>query len=626
MQTWVALRARGFGEQDVWYGLPATLFFVRHRRKPPSSVQAIQFGSGSPALVLWMFVRAVIDLEPEETMRTIPITASILVAVACSATSDRLSEQDTGTTEQAASAVDFFEAAFPNLSGTLSWSGESSNPTGGVGTIQPGTSPSIAAINGGKYMTAFQDVHTDASGNHYLWIRMSDGTFANQYLGMDSASSPSIAGLTSSGYIVAFQANNHNLYVTGTLGYAQDQGLGMMPGTSPSIAALPGNSWIAAMQANVGYLWIRAPGMTLPWVAEMAPSTSPSIAAQPDGSWQVAYQGIDNTLKVYDSRLGKVSKGYPMVPKTSPSIAAVPGGGFEIAFQWQTSPNNLLYLDGPLSTGPTTLGPAPNTSPSIAVRADGKYEVAFVGLGTNFPWFTGTVTSSKTTVKANGSPSVTALYPAPNLTGAPGSNSTGAYASLSWTNVGATQYTGTWSCNNGTSGSKLYPAGTTSATEPQNWSTTCNYTITATYANGWTATSSSVPVVTRSKPTGTGGASGTGGARATGGSSSVFNTGTVGVYYYMSLYRGTCGSQSITGSLTPGSLASNVSYGAETGFANCPGGSGTCCAFYLGASGLSAGNYTLQVTTPNCTTTRTFSLSASSPTKQLYGYGAQCPN
>lgn len=70
----------------------------------------------------------------------------------------------------------------------------------------------------------------------------------------------------------------------------------------------------------------------------------------------------------------------------------------------------------------------------------------------------------------------------------------------------------------------------------------------------------------------------------------------------------------------------NTVTGAATGSAYCNYQSGTCCAFYLGASDLAAGNYSVTVNTPQCSATRTFSLSASTPAKQLKGYGAQCPN
>lgn len=49
----------------------------------------------------------------------------------------------------------------------------------------PGTSPGIAAVNGGKYVIAFQDA-LKTNGDSYLWVYSSDGGFANQYLGMDS--------------------------------------------------------------------------------------------------------------------------------------------------------------------------------------------------------------------------------------------------------------------------------------------------------------------------------------------------------------------------------------------------------------------------------------------------------
>lgn len=107
--------------------------------------------------------------------------------------------------------------------------------------MMPGTSPSIAIGNDGKYEVAFQantgvlwTVTPDSHGNPH-------GQPTN--LGMDQHSSPSITALPTGGFEIAFQADTHTLWTVtgagfGSAGQGQPvTGASMAPGTSPSIDA-----------------------------------------------------------------------------------------------------------------------------------------------------------------------------------------------------------------------------------------------------------------------------------------------------------------------------------------------------------------------------------------------------
>ena len=552
------------------------------------------------------------NMNTRSVFSALPLLVALIpVSVACSGTTDATFEQKAATSDQALSPSTS-AVSYQKKGGGLSDIGPDYNGTTS-GTMMPGTSSSIAEMDGGNYREAYQ------GKDGYLWLNYFG--LANQYLGMDNASSPSITGLIGGGYQVAFQANTHDLYVAGTAGTG-DQGYGMMPGTSPSIAAMPGGSWLAAMQANVGYLWIVGPGIVLPWVAQMAPNTNPSIATRSDGTWQVAFQGLDSYLRTYDSQSGVTNTWYGMAPNTSPSVSAVPSGGYEIAFQANTG---SLWITGPLGAGDVGLGMMAGTSPSITALPGGGWEATFQANTGNL-WVTGSQLTNDTSyaMAPKTSPSICPVYPVPSgvSASAPPLGTT-FDLQVNWKAVaGASKYIVKNTYSDGyvqipPNGSLTKTVTSTSVDWNENFfgnSHTYGFTVQACYPNGFCGkTSSEVRAKTPAKS----GGGGTGG-----------NTGTVGVYYYMAQSSNlNCGSSTMKGSLTPGSFASNSSTGALTGQSNCPGmGSGSnCCAFYLGASGLGAGNYTMTVNAPQCSETVTFSLATNSSSKQFSGYGVTCP-
>jgi hypothetical protein len=114
--------------------------------------------------------------------------------------------------------------------------------------MAPGTSPAIAHMADGSYVTAFQ------ANTSHLFIADSAGVH-DTGLGMAAGTSPAIAGTSGGGWVVAFQANSSRLWTFNSAGAAHDTGLGMAAGTTPAITGLAGGGWAAAFQANTTRLW-----------------------------------------------------------------------------------------------------------------------------------------------------------------------------------------------------------------------------------------------------------------------------------------------------------------------------------------------------------------------------------
>lgn len=115
------------------------------------------------------------------------------------------------------------------------------------------------------------------------------GTSASTPYGMAPGTSPAIAGLSTGGYLVAFQGlGTGDLYVVGYDGAGgpanPDTGLVMAPDTSPSFTAMGGSNIAIAIQANTGYLWtwVGTPGLSefagMDTHQGMAHGTRPSAA------------------------------------------------------------------------------------------------------------------------------------------------------------------------------------------------------------------------------------------------------------------------------------------------------------------------------------------------------------
>ncbi len=239
----------------------------------------------------------------------------------------------------------------------------------------PTTAPAVAE-------TAFQANTTS------LWTVGSAGN-KDWGLGMMQGTSPSIAALEGGGFVAVFQANTGNLW---TGGDGRRQGLGprhderheperhgaarrrlrdrlpgqhrqpvdrrhrgehrlearMMAGTSPSITALADGSFEVAFQANTTNLWTVGGGGNTDWKLGMMAGTSPSITALGYG-FQVAFQA--NTTSLWTVGIGGDKDwALGMMPGTSPSITALAKGGFE----WRSRANTTN--SGPWATAATRTG------------------------------------------------------------------------------------------------------------------------------------------------------------------------------------------------------------------------------------------------------------------------------
>jgi hypothetical protein len=112
----------------------------------------------------------------------------------------------------------------------------------------------------------------------------------------------------------------------GTLGNF-DLGVPVMPGTNPSIVGLPSGGYEVAYQDPNGHLGLTGTDGFRVKVF-MAPGSSPSMASLPNDDFAIAYQSQNGTELTYSSDPAIITggNGWPMQPTTSPSIAATPAG------------------------------------------------------------------------------------------------------------------------------------------------------------------------------------------------------------------------------------------------------------------------------------------------------------
>lgn len=197
-------------------------------------------------------------------------------------------------------------------------------------------------------------------------------------------SSPSIAGLNDGNYIVAFQGYpNNNLWLSGPRNqWMQNTKLGMMQNTSPSVTGLfgyfPTDSYEVAFQANTGYLWLVGTAATGNTWYPVAAGTSPSIASQSDGSYEVAFEApAASDGECYLSTLSSGSLGFGMKCGTSPSIAASATGGYYIAFQANYGGLWVIGIGGATGPSPTGQFMGNTSSPRVMGRSGGGYAVAY---------------------------------------------------------------------------------------------------------------------------------------------------------------------------------------------------------------------------------------------------------
>jgi hypothetical protein len=226
-----------------------------------------------------------------------------------------------------------------------------------------------------------------------LWTYGTAGT-ADQQQAVMAGTSPSIAGLTTGGYEIAFQPPSGALTVTGDDGN-QTLALGMAPGTNPAIAALPGGSWQTAFQANNNVLWTAGGADVKDWGLAMMPGTSPSITGLTGGGYETAFQGTTGGYLWTAGTADTTNNLRGLDAHSSPSITAV-GSSYEMAFEANT---DVLFTASPGTYNQSQYGMSGTTSPSIAGLAGGGYEYAFEAYGTDDLWTYGTLEGGDTGLK-----------------------------------------------------------------------------------------------------------------------------------------------------------------------------------------------------------------------------------
>jgi hypothetical protein len=503
------------------------------------------------------------------------VARSVLVAlaplsVACSGTAEPNSEA-VASTNQALMTAGAWNVAFQGNKATLCewgkpWTGDTK-----LG-VAPGTSPSIAALDGGGQQVAFQ-----ANGTHYLYVTGPAENRQTNYL-MKSNASPSIAGLVGGGYLAAVEGIDNHLWIYGTVPIGQTVDV-LAPNTNPSIAGTTDGGYEVAVQGTDNNLWLYGTQFSGPMNVAMQPGTSPSITALTGGGYEVAIQGQDGHLGLYGTLpIGKTT--YVMKSSNSPSIAGLIDGGYEVAVQGQ---DNQLWLYGTRSSSVTPYVMRSGTNASIVGLADGGYEVAIQGneTGTGHMWVYGTAANGDTGnwMLAGTSPSISPIFSAPTGFTGIGSVVGGAPSfSLKWNAApGATSYNlsvgdPSYTCSTyglsykTATGTSLVWGGGLGANGAPNpgcfqFSQTYTFYITACYPNGLCGQGSNgLPLKVTSGGGGTGGSGGGGSTK----------TNVVNWTYYDGVELGTsCGSASITTSLTPGGWSQTVTGSPETDASKC---------------------------------------------------------
>jgi GH24 family phage-related lysozyme (muramidase) len=232
-----------------------------------------------------------------------------------------------------------------------------------------GTSPSIATLASGGYLTAFQ-----AKSGMLAVYGPDPETYVDTHLGMMAGTSPAIAASPDGSYEIAIQANNGNLWIYSSSGVGSDTQLGMQADTSPSITALASGGYQVAFQTNIGVVATLGSAGNITTTMGMRPGTSPSIAGSPTGGYQIALAANTGDLYNYDSVGGAMTQGQGMERDTSPAITALSTGGYQTAFQASDGDLVASGVAGEVDTGEDV---ADRTSPSIAALPDGGYRIAF---------------------------------------------------------------------------------------------------------------------------------------------------------------------------------------------------------------------------------------------------------
>ena len=204
------------------------------------------------------------------------------------------------------------------------------------------TSPAIAAESAGAGWEVAWDGQNGADQPSYLWTFASSqypgGSGTNTGVEMEPGTSPSIAALSTGGYVIAFEDTSGELAFYDTAA-----------GGSPGATADTANDLSYGVQSG----------------------TSPAVAANPDGGWQIAFVGTSGYLDYY-SYLTNYATNYdysatlqPVYTDTSPTVAALNGENlYETAYE---DPGAYLSFFGSAGTLITTYGMKPGTHPTITL-------------------------------------------------------------------------------------------------------------------------------------------------------------------------------------------------------------------------------------------------------------------
>jgi glycerol-3-phosphate acyltransferase PlsY len=239
------------------------------------------------------------------------------------------------------------------------------------GGMAAGTSPSVAYVPGTGYVMAFQDWHNE------LWLyNATSGSWIKTGSGMAAGTSPSIGVKSDGTYVVAFQDWQKNLWIySSATGTAFNTTLGMFGGTSPSVAT-NGTYYVVAFEANNNELWYYfSGGQAVPTGMGMNSGTSPSVAYAENSNYVIAFQDWQKKLWVYSTASGTaINTNLGMLGGTSPSVATN-GTYYLVAFN--ANNNELWYYFSGGQAVPTGMGMASGTSPSVAYAENSNYLIAF---------------------------------------------------------------------------------------------------------------------------------------------------------------------------------------------------------------------------------------------------------
>jgi hypothetical protein len=329
-----------------------------------------------------------------------------------------------GGSDNAASAwaeplggVPQFEAVVNQSNQALGEFGLVSGHPPGAAKVAPGSSPSVAAHDGGAFEAAWRATNGD------LWTVDSAGHVTDLNVKVAAGTNPSVAAVGSDGFVIAFvNAADGTLWekVGNTLPPSQVHGgLAVAPGTSPAVAGdLDGEFEIAFASAATGDV-VRADSggvITDPGV-KMAAGSSPAIAELAIDNFETAFVSSDGTLADMDQDGTVNHLAVPVAAGTSPAIAAG-NTGFEIAVQHaDTGELWAVAADGSAGSGQIM---AAGTSPALTVLPSGAFQFAYqsaeTGNLTTFQ-FGGAPLDRGVAMAAGTSPAITA--PAAPLTPPP---------------------------------------------------------------------------------------------------------------------------------------------------------------------------------------------------------------